>query len=140
MPAYHAQWSNELRFDADLSKFENLVPEELAKVTKRLTFDLADRVISNTPVREGFAKGSWLVSRNKPGSGFANRPDREGGATKAAAQAEIATIEPFDRVYLSSDCPYIIPLEEGHAAKSEPIQEGGFVAAAVNEINAKYSR
>jgi len=85
--------------------------ESEAEVRKRL-LSLTSDIISNTPVDEGRARGSWQASVNSPNLSETNRTDKTGGSTIAAANSAIKDA-PGRVFYLASPLPYMGVLEYG---------------------------
>lgn len=128
------KFSNELEFKASLAKFADKLPEEhLLPLQKMVVAEVAEGCIEGTPVDQGRARGGWQIEFNRQVSGETGKLDKEGGATKAAIDAGMLRMRPFDLTYLGNDVPYIVPLEEGHSG-----QNRGWVKATVAAVNAKF--
>lgn len=123
------------QFKADLAKFAKQIDADVAKVTKAITFQLMERIVSRTPVDTGRARASWNVNVEAPD--FTPAPEGERSAQGAADEAmatlnRLANIGAYRVIYLSNGLPYIRALEYGHS-KQAPL---GFVRIALSEVEA----
>ncbi|WLJ71196.1 hypothetical protein [Sphingomonas phage Birtae] len=125
---------------ADLAKKMNRAADRSEKVaselSKKFVYEIAFRLVYDTPVDTSTALSNWQVFLNNPA------PDEIGayslgqrGTTQAAsasaalreAQAELARKQPGQVVYLSNLVDYIKRLNEGSSAQAPP----GFIEASV---------
>lgn len=90
----------------------------LNQAMRKTAFDLFSAVIFSTPVKTGRAKGSWGLGLNRTAPGPHNRADPTGAATVAEVTAGLASYEPGDRITLSSNLPYIVPLNNGSSKQA----------------------
>ena len=103
------------------SKAIKTIREATEDQLKGTMIGLMSRIIKETPVDEGRAKGNWQITIGSPAGGELDRKDKNGSA---AINDGVATINRFqfgDSVYMSNNLPYIMRLEMG---SSEQAPEG----------------
>ena len=104
------------RFDADLEKFAKTVGVELARVRKKVSFDIFAGVIGRTPVDTGRARAGWAMT-DQLASSFVP-PEGDGGYDMPnAAQQAASFADPFGVTVIANNVPYIVALEFGHSRK-----------------------
>jgi len=117
-------------FSVDVDKFADRLGLDVVTVVKKLSFDIFADVVAGTPVDTGRAMNNWNISVGVP-----NHKVRKAGGTAASvasgkqgeATTALATLAPFQTVWLSNSLPYIGFLEEG-TSKQAP---NGWVARAI---------
>jgi len=118
-------------FNADLDKFANRIGVDVATVVKKLSFDIFADVVGGTPVDTGRAMNNWVISVGSP-SRVVHEEGGSAGSIEASktsnAVTALASVRPFDTVWISNNLPYIGALEEGHSRKQAP---NGWVATAI---------
>jgi hypothetical protein len=96
---------------------------------------------TGTPVKTGYARGSWHVRQDGPVP-EPGRVDIDGGATIAAAAAVIASTPLGQPLWFVNGAEYTIMLEYGHSGQAPAgmvrILEANF-AAIVEESVAKFA-
>lgn len=121
------------QFQLDLKNFaEKLVPEEHAKLVKKIAFELFKRIVEKTPVDTGRARANWSIEVGPaaPGDTTIN-VDPDGTATINRALDGIDMADPSVQIiWLYNNLPYIEALENGHSQQA-PV---GMVAGSLNEI------
>jgi hypothetical protein len=122
------------KFDIDVRKLQKRVPVIATKVYRDLCLDVVEAaVVGNdaygcpgTPVDQGFARGSWVVSLGKPASKGPSNPEKD--ATVALDSAKILTATLDQPVHVTSFAPYMKRLEyEGWSSQAPR----GFVRLAI---------
>jgi hypothetical protein len=116
--------ANAQQFKIDLRRFADKVELDMGTFRRRVTLDVKQKVERKTPVDQGTARASWAVSDGSPSS-----------FVPAKGQAGIGPVEasfskPFDISFVTSNLPYIIPLEFG-SSKQAP---QGMVRIALAEV------
>jgi len=108
------------KFQREVSEFVAKLPtQHLVPFHKKLTLELAARVIAKTPVDTGRARGNWQVTVETPAEGEVERKDRTGAADAqagqafAAAAAALRDLQPYRATWLANNVPYILVLESG---------------------------
>lgn len=87
------------------------------KIVRDTTIALFTNVITETPVDEGTAKGSWQTTVNTPATGQADRVDYSG--SQAIAEAVANTPEGAGQITcLTSNLVYIERLENGWSGQA----------------------
>lgn len=88
-------------------------------IFRKIIIDLDTRVVLDTPVDTGRARGNWFPSLNAPSDQVdESASDRSGSkavgeATSTAQRAKIGDI-----AWLTNNLPYILPLENGHSGQA----------------------
>ena len=115
------------KFLQDVAKQVNL---DVITVQKKLALDIYRDVIAGTPVDTGRAMNNWNLSIATPDRSVTE----QGGVVNAVqtikqtgALGELASLKPFQTVWISNNLPYIMELEEGHSRQAP----NGWVERAV---------
>lgn len=66
----------------------------------------------------GRMRGSWQVTINAPSTNDPNRIDPSGGQAIAAAAAAVASAKAGPPIFIVSNVPYAIPIENGHSKQA----------------------
>lgn len=107
-----------MSFSAQLNAFVQGSKDKIDKTVKGATVTLLTRVITETPVDEGGAKGNWQTSVGAPKSGVIDRLAPGGRAAIDEMNAAVPD-EAGSVVFMSNNLPYIRKLEyEGHSKQS----------------------
>lgn len=122
---------NRRKFEADLEKFADSLGLEVVTVQKKVALDIFGDLVAGTPVDTGRAMNNWNIS-----VGVLDKNTTDIGGTdkaieaikSAAALSELATLKPFQTVWLSNSVGYIGFLEEGSSIQAP----NGWVERAVN--------
>jgi hypothetical protein len=107
---------NRRRFEVSLDEFADQIGVDVATVVKKLSFDIFADVVAVTPVDTGRAMNNWVISVGSPSRHVTSEGGAKSGvaASKASeAAGALATVSPFDTVWISNNLPYIGFLEEG---------------------------
>jgi len=125
-------FKNMRQFDVDLDAFANKLGIARKTVYRKVTVDLWTSITFATPVDTGRARASWNIASGTPDPSV---PDE--GVTFASPPqldtAEVGKITGETVVWITSNLPYIEPLEHGHS-KQAPI---GMVMVSVAEVVAR---
>lgn len=122
------------RWDVQPSAFTGVVEEDLGRLRTKIAVDAHKGIVLATPVDTGRARGSWAISYTAPipqdmisksGVEVISR-----GYQQLAAKAN----QPFEKVVISSNLPYIGKLERGSSRQAP----AGMVAVTMAGINATY--
>lgn len=117
-------------FSLDLRKFVEKAGAAADMAIRKICLDLASSIILKTPVDTGRARANWQTSVNKIPNGTINSTDKAGGATIAAAAADVKNA-PGNIFYITNNLPYIASLEFG-LYRAGPKTVGGFSKQAPN--------
>ena len=110
--------SRHLSFGGQLAQFAKLVDKRINVVHRDLSIKLFSRIVLDTPVDTGEARGGWNASMGMPDLRETGRIDTTGEAAIRDIEASIKA----DRskiAYLSNSVGHIIPLEYGWS-KQQP--------------------
>lgn len=121
-------------FSVDISKWTKKVESNLDKFMLEFTQDLAEEVITNTPVDTGFLRASWTVNISSPDT---STKGTETGGNEVAATSEASTritakllgVKGGDTVYYTNNAGYGAYVEFGTQSQAGQ----GFVRNAVNK-------
>ena len=92
-------WANKQKLNVD-------------KTIRATALDMSSQVVMKTPVKDGFARGSWQPTIVSPSRKGAGRADKTGAATIALISKAVVRA-PGNVFYLVSNLSYIVPLEYG---------------------------
>jgi hypothetical protein len=103
------------------------IPELVVLVQKKLVFEALRKIILKSPVDTGLFRANWQIGVEVP-----SRDTSEGTANDAErrANAVLASLRPYQTVWLSNNLAYAEGLEHGNS-KQAPL---GVVAVTVQEI------
>jgi hypothetical protein len=105
------------QFSLQLKEFGDAVTEEhLSRIVRFLGFNLFNRIVKNTPVDTGRAQASWNIQAGNPD--LSVQP--EGAPFYAPNLVPVWAWKPFQKVWITNNLDYIVPLEEGHSEKVTP--------------------
>ena len=134
-------------WSVDPAAFAGVVEEELAKRRTLIALDTHKNIVLRTPVDTGHARRNWVISYNTEPSGTVGKAGGDSLSDAEASTVANTAIskgyqdllpgakEPFTKVIISNNLPYIGKLENG-SSKQAP---QGMVAVTVVGINKKYS-
>lgn len=94
------------------------VPEQVAKMERKIALEALQRLARKTPVDTGRARGGWQVEIGQFPKGQVDRLDRDGQTTIAAGAAVIAQIGSPVRCVIANNVEYIEALEHGHSQQA----------------------
>lgn len=97
---------------------KQLTQDELVLFQRKIVLEALQRIVLKTPVDTGHARLNWQVTIGVPAG---TEIQGQGGAPNiGTALAALATLKPFQVVYVSNPVPYIQVLEEGGFVPSDP--------------------
>ena len=121
--------ANDFRqFSLNMDDFSRKVGIAAGTVQKSIAVDLFKRIVRNTPVDTGRARGSWTMAVNQ-----ADRtvlPPAPKGTVYPAPKTPGLTVKSGDTIWISNNLPYITSLEDGHSKKAP----AGMVALSIEEV------
>lgn len=119
------------RFQLDLSRLTTTVQRAADLVVRDVAFDVVENIVvggavsPGTPVDTGFARNSWVVGLNAPGTPRQpDTPPADGappvGDPVGEAAPALAGVTAGDTVYLTSNTAYMPILEDGGSQAQAP--------------------
>lgn len=105
-------------FAEDINRWAQHTEEKLDIAAQKIALDLFKRVILDTPVKSGRARGNWQVAIGKVPNGTLELTDKTGQATISRATATTAGLKAGDVIYLVNNLPYIQRLEDGYSGQA----------------------
>lgn len=119
-------------WDLDPSIFAGMVEEDVGKKMRIISIQLLNEIVTKSPVGNpelwmskpppGYVGGTFrasnLVSLGAPDYSEPTGPDEEGSRTIQQGNAVIATSKPFSVIYIQSNLPYSVALENGHSKQA----------------------
>ncbi|MEE9140768.1 MAG: HK97 gp10 family phage protein [Alphaproteobacteria bacterium] len=137
--------------DADLRAFERELNEavrqveaKLVEVQRQVALFVYEQVVANSPVGTGRYRASHTIAVGAPDEtvhpGLA-APDGAGEApvisapSMAEARAELASLKPFEVVWVANALPYAEAIEQGSSDQAP----GGVYAVAVASAEARFA-
>lgn len=141
--------SNVRDFTAALSSFAREVEGNAIEVKRHVSLQLLRGVVLGTPVGNpdlwknpaprgyvgGHARASWQVTHGDPAEGMVPGVDQSGARTLQDGAQVIAEADLERTTWLTSNLPYINPLEfEGHSKQAPD----GWVLATVERVQAQF--
>lgn len=116
----------------------NVLEADLGRVVQKLALDAEANLKESTPVDTGWARANWVPSIGRPYRARSEKPGTNpelGAQTRRAKQAagEIAVLsyQPYERVFVSNNVPYVPILDESHP------EAAGFVERAIDKAVAQ---
>lgn len=107
------------KFNAEVKEFfQKKLPSEVIKAQKKLVLEALRRVVQRTPVDTGRARGNWQVSIASPAESVLDASDKDGGGTISKGLAAMASLPPYQIVWISNNVDYIEFLEEGSSKQA----------------------
>lgn len=119
-------------FAEDINRWTQHTEEKLDLAVQKIALDLFKRVILDTPVKSGRARGNWQVAIGKVPNGTLELTDKTGQATISNATATTAGLKAGDVIYLVNNLPYIQRLEDGYSGQAP----AGMVGLNVHDFHA----
>lgn len=128
----------------DPSEFAGMVEDDVGKKLRVISVQLLNEIVMTSPVGNpelwmskpppGYVGGTFrasnLVSVGEPDYSEPAGPDEEGSRTIQQGNAVIATGKPFSVIYIQSNLPYSVALENGHSTQAPT----GIYANAFNGV------
>lgn len=124
--------TNEKKFRLALRSASREVPGMHLTFQKRVAIEGLRRVVLKTAVDTGRARGSWQAA-GTTNEALTGRLDPGGSDSIAKGTASLRGIrKPFRIMFIFSNLPYIVPLEDGHSQQAPQ----GMVAITRRELAA----
>jgi hypothetical protein len=100
-------------FKAQIDAWLQKAPEKLDAFARQICFEMAERVVDNTPVDTGFLRGSWQPSIGEPSLDHQGKPDKGGVAVATVVAMVIPAMRAGQKFYMMNNAAYARPLEYG---------------------------
>lgn len=120
----------------DLEAYMKKHIERAHKIPRQAFLEVGIDVIRNTPVDEGFAKGSWTFSQNSTNPVFSTEQDESGREAIGKFSRGVNASRNGDNLYLLSNLVYMPRLEYGYSTQAPT----GMVRNAINRFGDKLKR
>ena len=117
-------------FALDLSRFVAKAKGNTDLVVRKVCLDSLTRVVMQTPVDTGRARGNWMCGIGGIPIGDVGDVDRGGGKTIERISTVVDGAKTGTVVYLTNTLPYIMALEQG-SSKQAP---AGMLATTLREF------
>lgn len=103
-----------MSFTSDLNRIVKKTNKEIDDLIRAVKIEVFRRVIVNTRVDTGRAKGNWQMTEGSPATGDAENFDKtsKGSMNDSTLQEMNSTIEAISISFLTNNLPYIKKLEE----------------------------
>jgi hypothetical protein len=104
-------------FGDDLRRFADKAERRLDYVARGTALVGLTSIVQATPVDEGTARGSWQLTFDAPAAGNVERLDPTGNLTinDGTNRLQAKTSVGGSSIYVVSNLPYIVRLEQGHS-------------------------
>jgi len=123
------------QFIKSINLHVNQMPKELvSKTIRAITLEALRRIVLRTPVDTGRARGNWQVDINDASDLILlQKFDKAGTQTILDGLSQIANLKnnPFVKVFITNNLPYIVRLEDGHSKQAPP---GTILALTFEEL------
>lgn len=106
------------------------IPKQAVKLQRKVVLEALRRIVLRTPVDTGRARGNWQTTISHPATGQLETVDKQGDDTINKGLAAIATLPPYQVVYIANNLEYIEFLEEGSSEQAPD----GMVKMTVEEL------
>ena len=123
-------------WSVDPDVFGDVMEEDLAEFRTTIALDAHKNIVLRTAVDTGHARRNWVITYTTPysGSEIQGAGDGTSAITKGYQDILRGAKDPFKKVVISNNLPYIRKLENG-SSKQAP---NGMVAVTMAGIGAKY--
>ena len=127
------------KWGVDMEKAKKkLVGVPLINIRNKIAMDLMKYITDRTPVDTGRAKANTHASAGSPSFAIFDFVDTIGGATiAAAAQIILDSTNPYEKIFIQNNLPYIRRLEHGWSAQAR--DPDGMFGLAVAQVEAEFS-
>lgn len=124
------------QFNREIDDFtNNMIPDAIVTIQKKLVLEALRRVVLRTPVDTGRARGNWQTTIAEPSQAILDVTDKDGNATIQKGLAAIATLPPYQVVYITNNLEYIEVLEDGSSTQAPE----GMVALTIQELREMFT-
>lgn len=121
-------FKNMRQFEVDLDDFAKKIGATRKAVFQKATLDIWNGITLKTPVATGRARSSWNVAVGNPDPSIP--PEGERGMP---APPDVKRVDGNQVVWITSNLPYIEPLEHGHSQQAP----NGMVTLTIAEFLAE---
>ncbi|CAB4122347.1 Bacteriophage HK97-gp10, putative tail-component [uncultured Caudovirales phage] len=97
---------------AQIGKWKNATDAKIEGLARQVCFEMAERVVTKTPVDTGFLRGSWQPSIGEPQQASGVQDKAGAGALNAAAMV-MSDVKAGDRFYMINNAKYARHVEYG---------------------------
>ena len=116
------------KFANDCQAWADDVPKKVSIAVRWISLELFKRIVYNTPVDTGRARGNWQVGVDSAPTSSLLTVDKAGGITVSQGRQ---IINQFDAerntsIFLVNNLVYIVPLEDGHSKQAPRGMVGNF--------------
>lgn len=118
------------QFNNEIDNFAKSIPGKVIALQKKIVLEALRQIVLRTPVDTGRARGNWQTTIVQPAGGQLDAVDKQGDETITKGLAAIATLLPYQVVYIANNLEYIEFLEDG-SSKQTP---EGMVKMTVEEL------
>ncbi len=115
---------------------KNELQADVNKVARMAAFFIDQRLVLQTPVDTGEARGSWQVSVNKPITSDTETQDKTGSLTLSQSRAIIEASQKitYPTFYIRSNKPYIERLNNGYSAQAPANFADKSITEGLNDV------
>lgn len=107
-------------FSDRIRAFAKEVPELAVQVTNKAVLDLFTKIVMDTPVDKGRARGNWQLSIGNSIQSSLITEDKDGSATIRAAQSKLFNDKSTLAIFIQNNLSYIKRLEYGWSKIKAP--------------------
>lgn len=118
------------QFNNEIDNFAKSIPGKVIALQKKIVLEALRQIVLRTPVDTGRARGNWQTTIVQPAGGQLDAVDKQGDETITKGLAAIATLLPYQVVYIANNLEYIEFLEDG-SSKQSP---NGMVSVTIEEL------
>ena len=105
-------------FSDRIRAFAKSAPDMAVQVTNKAVLDLFSKVVMDTPVDEGRARGNWQLSIGQAETSELDVTDKDGAATISKAEGKLLGDKSTVALFIQNNLSYIKRLEYGWSKKS----------------------
>lgn len=115
---------------------KNELQADVNKVARMAAFFIDQRLVLQTPVDTGEARGSWQVSVNRPITSDNETQDKTGSLTLSQSRAIIESSQKitYPTFYIRSNKPYIERLNNGYSAQAPANFADKSITEGLNDV------
>ena len=123
--------TNIVQFNVEIDGFNAAMLAKLVGFHRKVSDRVLTMTVLRTPVDTGHAKGNWQTTINNTTEEELDIEDKNGLATITKGRATLASLKPFQTVFVQNNVDYILGLEQGTGSKQAP---EGMVAVTLAEL------
>lgn len=110
-----------------INDLNDFVEEEMISLSLRID----QRLVLETPLRDGPARANWIVTVNKDTKKFDKKNISQGAALTQAKDA-LNNAKNFNKLYIQNNLPYIERLNEGHSQQAPALYVDVIIEEEIN--------